>query len=452
MLPLLYPAPAADISPDRVLRWFRLVLVVGGLILLPACLFAADLSPLEQLGKQIFFDEKLSTPAGQACASCHAPEVGFTGPDSEINRTSGVYPGAAPGAFGNRKPPSAAYASFGPKREYNAKDETWVGGQFWDGRMDDLVQQAKGPFLNPLEMNNASAEEVVEKVRGSKYRSLFEKVYGAKVLNDAGAEEVFDLIARAIAAYESSREVNAFSSKYDYFLAGRVSLTPQEGRGLQLFAGKANCSACHPHQRGDDGSPPLFTDFTYDNVGTPRNPANPFYRADPQVNPDGVHYRDLGLGAVLKDPTQLGKVKVPTLRNVAKKPNPQFVKSYLHNGSFKSLKDVVRFYNLRDKLPGEFGAPEVEENVNREELGKLGLTDAEENDLVAFLETLSDGFQPPRPTQPSQPNELEREFPATAPTAGTQDHFRGARDVIRVQRFRNGTVDQVSHQESVRRR
>lgn len=431
-----------------------LFLFAFGLALIPSGLWAADLSPLEQLGKQLFFDKNLSSPAGQACATCHAPEVGFTGPNSNINLKTGVYPGAAPGRFGNRKPPSAAYASFSPKRTYSAKDETWVGGQFWDGRMDDLVAQAKGPFLNPLEMNNATAEEVVAKVRNSKYRGLFEQVYGNSSLSEA--EEAFDLIAQAIAAYESSHEVNAFSSKYDYYLAGQAQLTAQEARGLALFGGKANCTACHPHQRGDDGSPPLFTDFSYDNVGAPRNRANPFYRADASVNNDGVKYRDLGLGAVVKDQAQHGKVKVPTLRNVAKRPNPQFVKAYLHNGTFKSLKEVVSFYNLRDKNPDRFDEPDVEENVNREELGKLGMTDAEENDLVAFLETLSDGYLPSRqsPTSPPviSPAGGSQQFPATAGPVKSSDHFRSVRDVIRVERFRSNVVEEAARQNTLRRR
>ena len=434
-------------------------LLILGVLGLPAIRgTAADLSPVEQLGKQIFFDKNLSSPPGQACASCHAPEVGFTGPDSAVNQQTGVYPGAAPGKFGNRKPPSAAYAAFSPKREYNSQDETWVGGQFWDGRMDDLVAQAKGPFLNPLEMNNASAQEVVDKVRQSKYRALFETVYGAKALNEASADEVFDLIARAITAYESSREVNAFSSKYDYYLVGRATLTPQEERGLKLFGTKANCANCHPHKPEPDGSAPLFTDFTYDNVGAPRNPQNPFYRADGTVNPEGAKYRDLGLGAVLKDKSQFGKVKVPTLRNVAKKPHPQFVKSYLHNGVFKSLKDVVSFYNLRDKTPEAFDAPDVAENVNNEELGKLGLTDTEEDDVVAFLETLSDGYVPPSsgnqtpdPRSNEPPTEAQNQFPATAPPVASKDHFRAARDVFRVQRFRIGMNEAARESQSRRR-
>lgn len=393
---------------------------------------AADLSALEQLGKQIFFDANLSSPAGQSCASCHAPETGFSGPDSDVNRNTGVYPGAAPGRFGNRKPPSAAYASFSPKRSYDEKEETWSGGQFWDGRADDLVAQAKGPFLNPLEMNNASADDVVRKVQSAPYRDLFEHVFGRETLVNSSVDEVFDQIARAIAAYESSREVNAFSSKYDDYLAGRASLTPQEERGLKLFAGQANCHACHPHEPAEDGTPPLFTDFTYDNVGAPRNEGNPFYSA--KANRQGKRYRDLGLGADLKDNTQAGKVKVPTLRNVAKKPYPGFVKSYLHNGTFKSLKDVVHFYNVREKEPDEFPPPDVSDNVNRTELGNLGLTDEQEDDLIAFLETLSD-----------------RSTAVSPPRSSARNSFLGVRDILRVEQYRH-RVTPVSGTQRLPRR
>jgi cytochrome c peroxidase len=451
-------------------RRVRLLLVVCGLILLPACLFAGDpvagdlsptdLSPMEQLGKELFFDKNLSSPAGQSCASCHAPEVGFTGPDPAINKATGIYPGAVPERFGNRKPPSSAYASFSPKRQYDEQNGIWIGGQFWDGRTDDLVAQGKGPFLNPLEMNNGSAQEVVDKVRQSQYRGLFESVYGASSLNET--DTAFDLIAQAIAAYESSDEVNPFSSKYDAYLAGRAKLTDQEQRGLELFAGKANCSSCHPHQKESDGSPPLFTNYTYHNVGTPRNPAHPFYHADPTVNPDGSKYRDLGLGAVLNDPAQAGKVKVPTLRNVSKKPNPQFVKAYLHNGVFKSVKDVVRFYNLRDVTRDKYLLPDVKANINRDDLGNLGLTSEEEDDIVAFLETLSDGYVPaPSPVltpiqdpvqTPVRTVDAPKESPATTPPVTTYDPFRGVRDVIRVERFRNGFLVESSRQDGTRRR
>jgi cytochrome c peroxidase len=380
---------------------------------------AVELSPMENLGKQLFFDTNLSNPPGQSCASCHAPETGFTGPDSEINRITGVYPRAAKGRFGNRKPPSAAYASFSPARSYREKDKTWVGGQFWDGRADDLMTQAKGPLLNPLEMNNASAIDVVNKIRSADYRPLFERVFGRNALDKSQNDRPFDQIAQAIAAYESSLEVNAFSSKYDAYLAELVSLTPQEARGLKLFAGQANCAACHPHQPQPDGSPPLFTDFTYDNVGAPRNEGNPFYDAESSVNPDGKRYRDLGLGGILKDTSHAGKFKVPTLRNVAKKPYPGFVKSYLHNGAFKSLKEVVHFYNVRGKELDEFPPPDVKETVNLTELGNLGLSNSDEDDLVAFLETLSDGWAA-----------------VSTPQKSVRNSFRGVRDVLRVEQYR----------------
>lgn len=393
---------------------------------------AGELSPVEQLGKQLFFDTNLSSPPGQSCASCHAPEVGFTGPDSAINQSTGIYPGAVPERFGNRKPPTVAYASFSPKLSYNDHDNVYVGGQFWDGRVNDLVEQAKGPFLNPLEMNNASAAEVVGKVRNADYRALFDRVYGSQTLAGSDSTRAFDQIARAIAAYESSREVNSFDSKYDHYLAGRVQLTDAEARGLKLFAGQANCTACHPHERRADGSPPLFTNFTYVNVGVPQNTSNPFYQAPRSVNAEGAQFRDLGLGSVLQDVSQNGKVKVPTLRNVAKKPHPEFVKAYLHNGHFKSLKEVVHFYNIRNSRPDDFGDPDVAENVNRDELGNLGLKANEEDDVVAFLETLSDGYviEAKEPSVPVKPASIE--------TTGEKDRFRSAREVIRVSRFRGG--------------
>ena len=395
---------------------------------------AQGVTPLERLGKQIFFDANLSKPAGQSCASCHAPETGFSGPDSDTNRKTGVYPGAAPGRFGNRKPPSAAYASFSPRRTLREKDKNWVGGQFWDGRADGLVAQAKGPFLNPLEMNNDSAADVVAKVRASSYRGLFEQVFGQNAFDNQPADVLFDQIAQAIAAYESSSEVNRFRSKYDAYLAKRVSLTPQEERGLKLFVGQANCTACHPHEPQSDGSPPLFTDFTYDNVGAPRNEANPFYLANATVNPEGRQYRDRGLESVTKDEAQAGKVKVPTLRNVAKKPYPGFVKSYLHNGAFKSLKDVVHFYNVRGKELDEFPPPEIKETVNTTELGNLGLSDSDEDDLVAFLETLTD-----------------EELPPLEPKSNARKGYGGVREILRVEQYRHKVIQASGIKNTERR-
>jgi cytochrome c peroxidase len=388
-----------------------------------------ELVPKEELGKALFFDENLSERENQSCATCHAPEWGFTGPDSSINSGPAVYPGslALPSGeilnrFGNRKPPSAAYGGDSPIFYFDEVEGLWIGGMFWDGRAtgwtlgDPLAEQAQGPFLNPLEQALPDAATVVEKVCSGLYAQDFMDVCGV----DCSRPDVpaaYDCIGYAIAAYERSSEVNPFSSRYDQHLANPSSsvLTEQELNGLALFQGKAMCTLCHI----SEGPEALFTDFTYDNLGIPKNPENPFYFAEEQFNPDGTSWVDYGLGAFLRSighranvyNKQLGKVKVPTLRNVGKKPSFDDTKAYGHNGYFKSLYDIVHFYNTRDTLPTCPPQPpfvpvappvpmvegvdcwpmaEVPKNVNRAELGKLGLTYQEELDIVAFMEALSD--------------------------------------------------------------
>lgn len=366
------------------------------------------LTPKQMLGKMLFFDKDLSEPKGQACAFCHAPGVGFTGAISVVNATIAVYPGAVPTRFGNRKPPAAAYAGDSPILHYDQAAGTWVGGVFWDGRAtgwslkDPLAEQAQGPFLNPLEQNNPSAKAVVDKVLASKYSVLFKTVCGASY----DVANYYECIARSISAYERSKEVNPFSSKYDRWLAGTAQLTAQEDWGRQLFEGRGKCAGCHISRPGPNNEPPLFTDFTYDNLGIPRNPLNPFYY-EPAWNPLGTAWVDEGLGGFLRKAgypydDHIGKFKVPTLRNLDKRPDELMVKDYGHNGYFKSLKEIVHFYNTRDVLPScayQFmpfpgvncwPEPEVAANVNRTELGNLGLSEEEEDALVAFLTTLSD--------------------------------------------------------------
>jgi cytochrome c peroxidase len=225
----------------------------------------------------------------------------------------------------------------------------------------------------------------------------------------AKSDEAYGNIGLSIAAYEDSTEVNAFSSKYDQTFDGKVKLSKQEQRGFALFRGKGQCHRCHI----SNGQQALFTDYTFDNLGVPKNPENPVYN----VHPDFV---DLGLGGFLatrdeyKDlvAENLGKQKVPTLRNVDLRPDGDSVKAYAHNGYFKTLEGIVHFYNTRDVKPSceSLGvidatedvalanncwpAPEVAANVNTDELGDLGLTPEEEAAIVAFLKTLSDGFQP----------------------------------------------------------
>jgi cytochrome c peroxidase len=364
----------------------------------------ADLTATQQLGKKLFFDNNLSTPPGQACAACHAPNTGFVGPDPNVNSHGGVYPGAVHTRFGNRKPPSAAYASFSPAF---SKEGGFEGGMFWDGRARDTIAQAKGPFLNPLEQNNPDARAVVGKVLGSAYADAFKQVFTQwtaqqksghaaspitfDLKSDAFVEDAFQVIAEAIADYEASPEVNRFSSKYDAYLAGKTQLTAQERLGLDLFEGKANCAICHPSQP-EDKTPALFTNFTYENLGLPKNPENPFYTMPAEFNPDGAKWVDPGLGGQPGLAAQRGKMKVPTLRNVGMKPSEGFVQAYGHNGVFKSLDQVVNFYNTRDL--GGWAPPEVPENVNTKDMGNLGLTPQEVAAVVAFLNTLTDGWKP----------------------------------------------------------
>jgi cytochrome c peroxidase len=262
-----------------------------------------------------------------------------------------------------------------------------------------------GPFLNPVEQNNASKQAVCEIVAAAKYADLYEEVWGEPISCETEDVDAFyDRVGLSIAAYEASAEVNQYSSKFDAYLAGEAELTEQEASGLELFNGKAMCSACHP----SEGPYPLFTDFTYDNLGVPKNPDNPFYDMDAvffpddsPINPEGDAWIDNGLGDFLRTRPEYaayadandGKHKVPTLRNVDLRPGAGFVKAYMHNGVFKSLEEVVHFYNTRDVEDGP--DPEVLANVNTDELGDLGLSDEEEAAIVAFLKTLNDGYWTP---------------------------------------------------------
>jgi cytochrome c peroxidase len=338
------------------------------------------LTQKQELGKLLFFDKNLSAPPGQACSDCHAPETGFSNPVQTLPVSRGVHPDR----FGKRNDLTAAYAGHSPEFRYDEETSLYIGGLFWDGRVSTLEEQAKGPFLNVLEMANPDEQAVVDKIRNAAYRPLFETVFGADALNDT--EKAYTFIAEAIADYERSPELNRFDSKYDAYLKGTASLSEQEQRGLALFEGKGNCSSCHPSEIGADGFHPLFTDYTYDNLGVPKNPSNPFLYLPADLNPSGTQFVDLGLGGELKKPEQNGKFKVPTLRNVAA------TAPYLHNGIFLTLRDVIVFYNTRDI--GPWPSPEVPDNVNREELGNLGLTEQDVGDIAAFLQTLTDGYFP----------------------------------------------------------
>lgn len=357
----------------------------------------------------------------------------LTGPLTDINAHGAVYEGSILGRFGDRKPPSAAYATVSPIFHVE-KSGLFVGGNFWDGRAtgeklgNPAADQAQGPFINPVEQALPDSACVVHRVCTGSYAAAFENVWGIDACNitwptdietvcategatvslspedRAKSDTAYDNIALSIAAYEASPEVNAFTSKHDYTYTGMAKLSKEEQRGWSLFRGKGKCHRCHI----SNGQEAFFTDFTFDNLGIPQNPENPA-----GVAPDFV---DPGLGGFLFNAgydediylAEWGKHKVPTLRNVDLRPYPDFVKAYGHNGYFKTLEGIVHFYNTRDAkdvcpvgyteaqaLAADcWPPPEVPETVNRDELGDLGLTPEEEAAIVAFLKALSDGYMP----------------------------------------------------------
>lgn len=341
---------------------------------------ASELSPIAALGQKLFFDNNLSEPAGQACASCHLPTAGFADPDQEIPVSRGVFPER----FASRNTPTLSYAMYSPELTFDEEEKHYFGGYFLDGRSNSLEEQAEGPLLNPVEMANIDAARVVGKVEASPYANEFREVFGKEVFKDK--DRAFKNITLAIAAFERTSVFQPFTSKYDYYLAGKVELTKQEQLGLDLFEAedKGNCAACHP-SKPKMGVPALFTDFTYDNIGLPKNTSSPFYSQSKQFNPEQDKHIDIGLSKTTGRDADRGKFKVNTLRNIELTP------PYMHNGVLKTLRDTVDFYNTRDTR-NDWGQPEVKENLNTDELGNLGLNNKEVDAIVAFMKTLTDGY------------------------------------------------------------
>lgn len=372
---------------------------------------AADAPTPASLGRKLFFDPTLSASGRMACSSCHDPAHAHAQADDRTVQLGGPLLDEP----GTRSVPSLRYLNgFGFSFD---REGTPSGGFDRDGRAMSLSDQAERPFLSANEMANGDAATLVAKLALAEYAGEFREVFGADVFDDT--DGAFFRARFALEAFEASdAELHRFDSKYDFFLAGKVMLAPSELRGLALYnrPDKGNCQACHPSARGADGSPPLFTDYTYDNLGVPRNaeiPAN----ADPG-------YFDLGLcgpfRADLSERADLcGAFKVPTLRNVATR------RVFFHNGLFKNLRDALRFYVRRDTNPEAFYPrdasgvvdkfddlpPAMRRNVNTEEVpydrrpGQAPrLDDAEIDDVVAFLGTLTDGYDPATDTaDPARP-------------------------------------------------
>lgn len=362
-----------------------------------------ELSAAGVLGEQIFNDPSLSASGQMSCASCHNPNNAY----AQSNALAVQLGGPTLSTAGTRAVPSLKYLTTETPPFHFESDGTPVGGFNHDGRAQTLAEQAERPLLSPNEMANASKSDFVNRLKQTGYAEQFRQVFGAGVFDTPD-----DAFARALFAIQQYQvedpSFHPFDSKYDAFLAGTATLTDAELRGLALFnrADKGNCAACHISGKGSDGSPPLFTDFTYDNIGVPRNPDIP-------ANADSTYF-DLGLcGPVRTDladrPELCGAFKVPTLRNVATR------KVFFHNGQFKTLKDALRFYVRRDTNPEEFypiGADgkvqkfndlpdQYQKNVNTTEgpynraVGMApALSEAEIDDVIAFLNTLTDGYTP----------------------------------------------------------
>ena len=299
------------------------------------------LSLVGALGEKIFHDVSLSASGAQACASCHDPGHAH----AQANDLAVQLGGADLDQPGFRAVPSLRYLNLTPAFFFD-KDGTPTGGFDRDGRAQTLAEQARFPFLAQFEMANASKADLIERLRRAPYAEQFRQVFGAGIFDNA--DDAFDRVVFALQQYQKEDvEFHPFDSKYDLFLAGKAQLTDAELRGLALFNNpqKGNCAACHPSAPGADGAPPLFTDFSFDNLGVPRNSAIP-------ATADAVYF-DMGLCGPdrtdLSSRTDLcGAFKVPTLRNVATR------KVFFHNGYFKSLRDALGFYVRRDTNPEEW--------------------------------------------------------------------------------------------------
>jgi cytochrome c peroxidase len=483
------------------------------------------------LGGLLNFDESISPFQNEACASCHMPYAAFSGPIPSVNLTMVAYPGSFRDRAAKRTAQRYTYSHTFPVLNFDTTQQLFFGGNFWDGRATGMklqapdAEQAQGPPVDPLEMGFADTACIAFRLTSAPYRQLFELVWGVDfdirfpantaeicaIPNGASrfqgsatpialsptdrtkATNIYDHWGQSLSFLERSVDVSPFNSKFDFFLKGEYTLTADEMAGYQLFNGKGNCNSCHVDGRStlltpgqtDTGNTasvqPLFTCHGFANEGLPINPRLPlYYESTPDrfgftPNPDGMRYRDLGIGTFLRSgpqtfpnpnqpdwlslaPTVDGQQQVMTARDVALTPPqcptteagqvdangkaiPYFQKEFFHNGYIKSLKQLVHFYNTRDVFPFQVTSghcpagttekvdcwpqPEVPNpQIIDMTTGMLGLTDQEENQIVAFLQTLTDGFDPANPTVSTYKNidTFTGQCTITAPgvTASTQ--------------------------------
>ena len=380
-----------------------------------------ELSAVAALGRDMFFDKSLSASGEAACATCHDPAFHYTPSDGRVVELGGPHL-ASPG---RRATPSIAYARYAPSfsigpfipdaddmsrlsaiKQNNPDFVIPQGGQFWDGRANTLQQQALGPLTTPFEMDNTDSHDLFRKFKDG-YGDRLSQLFGPSILEDE--DMLINEAAFAIARFElEDNSFHRFDSKYDYYLRGEVDLSDQEKRGLALYNDPkgANCADCHPNTVAPDGAPPMFTDYQFEAVGLPRNMDIP-ENADPT-------YFDIGLcGPYRTDMTDkteyCGFFRAPTLRNTAIR------YEFFHNGIFDNLEDVLTFYVQRDihpekfypkksdgtvaiynDLPSEYhgNVDHVDPPFDRKPGDEPALNDQQIQDLIAYLKTLTDGFDP----------------------------------------------------------
>jgi cytochrome c peroxidase len=359
------------------------------------------LSPLQQLGKTMFLDPSLSASGKLACASCHDPKYAYGPPPGRAIQ----FGGPRMNLSGTRTVPSLRYLRevppFNEEHKFLDGDTGPIGGMMWDGRAASLEEQAKLPLLAANEMANTGPADVARKLARAAYAPQFKSLFGTDIFKDPG--KAFAAGLRALAAFQQvPEEFYPYSSRYDAYLRGDLDLTEQEERGADLFKDpdKGNCASCHLGT-SRDGVPPPFTDFDFVNVGVPRNPRLPA-NADPR-------YYDLGLCGpnrrdLAKKRELCGFFRSPTVRNTAIRD------AFFHNGIYTNLRQVMEFYNERDLHPEKFYPRNKDGSVHRYDDMPPGypddidhdppldrkpgqapaLTDADIDDIIAFLKTLTD--------------------------------------------------------------
>ena len=360
------------------------------------------------IGRALFFDASLSASGKVACASCHDPRRAYGPPNDEA-----VQRGGNDGRrYGVRAVPSLMYAqNIPPFTEHyfddegdDSIDQGPAGGRTWDGRAQSAHDQARLPLFSPFEMANSSVRAVVNKVQSAAYAAQFRETFGDHVFADIAL--AFKGVLMALETFQQSpAEFYPYSSKYDAWLRRETSLSERELRGLAAFndPAKGNCARCHPSGMRN-GAFPQFTDFGYAAIGAPRNLAIP-------ANADRSYF-DLGLCGPqrtdLADKKEYcGLFRTPSLRNVATR------RVFFHNGVFHRLQDVVRFYAERDLEPQKWyplrkdgttrkfddlpvqyrGNLDTQAPLDRRIGDASALSEADVNDIVVFLNTLTDGYQ-----------------------------------------------------------